>query len=63
MLVGSNMLSKKKEFIQDIDLNKSSKGCNPCFLECKKINKRINERSLSKIKSEEVPQILKVFDF
>ncbi len=57
------MLSNKKEFIQDIDLNKSSKACSPCSLECKKINKRINNRKLSEIRTKEVPHILKVFNF
>jgi len=32
-------------------------------LECKKIDKRINERKISEIKTKEVPHILKVFDF
>ena len=59
----SNMTANKKKFIQEIDYNKSSKGCSPCALECEKINNRINKRNLSEIKSEEVPQILKVFDF
>jgi hypothetical protein len=53
----------KKKFISNIDLNKSSKACSPCNLECEKINKRINNRKLSKIKKKEVPHILKVFNF
>ena len=53
----------KKKFMSDVDLNKSSKPCSPCLLECEKINKRINDRKLSKIKTKEVPHILKVFDF
>ena len=52
----------KKEFVQEIDYNKSSKACSPCALECEKINKRINKRNLSEINPEEVPQILKVFN-
>ena len=47
----------------NIDYDKSSKSCSPCLLECKKINKRINDRKLSEIKTKEVPHILKVFDF
>ncbi|MDA9698083.1 hypothetical protein N9U81_01605 [Candidatus Pelagibacter sp.] len=54
---------KEKKFISDIDLNKSSKACSPCMLECEKINKRINKRKISEIKTEEVPHILKVFNF
>ena len=54
-------MNKKNLF--EIDLNKSTKGCDPCALECEKINKRVNNRKLSEIKTEEVPHILKVFDF
>ena len=57
------MKTDKKEFVQEIDYNKSSKGCSPCFLECEKINKRINKRNLSEIESKEIPQVLKLFDF
>tara|TARA_B100000941_G_scaffold289462_1_gene268876 strand:- start:230 stop:415 length:186 start_codon:yes stop_codon:yes gene_type:complete len=56
-------MEKKKEFIFDINLNKSSKACSPCMMECEKINKRINKRKISEIKTEEVPHILKVFNF
>ena len=56
-------MREKKKFISDIDLNKSSKACSPCHLECKKINKRINNRKLSEIDSKEVPHLLKVFNF
>ena len=53
----------KKEFISEIDYNKSAESCLTCFLECEKINERINDRKLSEIKSKEVPHILKVFNF
>ena len=56
-------MKKEKKFISDIDLNKSSKACSPCQLECEKINKRINQRKISEIKTKEVPHILKVFNF
>ena len=56
-------MEDKKEFISEIDLNKSSEGCYPCVSECKKINQRINKRNLSDINEQEVPHILKVFDF
>jgi len=56
-------MKDKKEFIFDIDYNKSAKACPACSYECKKINNRINNRSLSEIKSWEVPHILKVFNF
>ncbi len=56
-------MEERKKFISEVDLNKSSKACSPCSLECEKINKKVNNRKLSEIKTEEVPHILKVFDF
>ena len=56
-------MKQEKKFISEIDLNKSSKACSPCNLECEKVNKRINNRKLSDIDAKEVPHILKVFDF
>ena len=49
--------------MSDINLNKSSKACSPCYKECEIINKRINERKLEEIETKELPQLLKVFDF
>jgi len=57
------IMKEEKKFMSNIDLNRSSKACSPCILECKKINKRINNRKLSKIKTKEVPHLLKVFNF
>ena len=57
------MVKEKEKFISEVDLNKSSKACSPCKLECEKINKRINQRKISEIKTKEVPHILKVFNF
>ena len=45
-----------------IDYNKSSKSCDPCALECKKIDKKVNNRKLSDLKDTEVSYILKVFE-
>ena len=56
-------MKDKKEFISEIDYNKSSVGCSPCLSECKKINERINKRKLEEIESKEVPHLLKVFNF
>ena len=56
-------MKKEKKFNSDINLNKSSEACSPCKSECEKINKRLNQRKISEIKSKEVPHILKVFDF
>ena len=54
-----------RKFEQDllnIDYNKSSKSCDPCALECKKIDKKVNNRKLSNLKKDEVSYILKVFE-
>jgi len=56
-------VKEKKKFISNIDFNKSSKPCTPCFNECKKINERVNKRKLEDISSREVPHLLKVFNF
>ena len=56
-------MKNKKKFMSDIDLNKSSEACSPCKSECEKINKRINQKKDSEIKTKEVPHILKVFNF
>ena len=54
------MMNKKNLF--KIDLNKSTKGCDPCALECEKINEKINRRKLSEFKDKEVSHILSVFE-
>ena len=56
-------MKKEKKFISEVDLNKSSSACSPCFQECEKINERINKRKLEEINSKEVPHLLKVFNF
>tara|TARA_B100001057_G_scaffold331747_1_gene332067 strand:- start:4594 stop:4776 length:183 start_codon:yes stop_codon:yes gene_type:complete len=56
-------VKQDKKFISEFDLNKSSSACSPCRLECEKINERVNKRKLEEIKSEEVPHLLKVFNF
>ena len=54
------LINKKNLF--EIDYNKSSKACDPCALECKKINLKINNRKLSELKNEEASHILKIFE-
>ena len=56
------MIESKKEYMSDIDLNKSASSCPVCAGECEKINKRINKRKLSDIKAKEIPHLLKVFN-
>ena len=55
-------MEEKKKFISEVDLNKSSKACNPCALECEKINEKINKRKLSELKNKEVSHILNIFE-
>ena len=55
------MLTNKKNLFE-IDYNKSSKACDPCALECKKIDLKINNRKLTELKNEEVSHILKIFE-
>ena len=50
-----------KKNLFDIDYNNSSKACEPCLLECKKISNKINNRKLSEIKNVEVPHMLNIF--
>ena len=57
------MIAVKKKFTTEVDYNKSTKACPACASECEKINKRVNNRKLSEIKTKEVPHILKVFNF
>ena len=52
----------KEKNLFEFDLNKSSKACDPCALECKKINEKINKRELSELKNKEVSHILSVFE-
>ena len=48
----------KRAFKKDLDLNKSSIGCAPCINEALKIEKKIDGRSLSDIKIEEIKEIV-----
>ena len=57
------MVTRKFEKnLLDINYNKSSKSCDPCALECKKINRKVNNRKLSDIKDKEVAHIFNIFD-
>ena len=53
-------MNKKNLF--EIDLNKSTKGCDPCALECEKINEKINKRKLSELENKKVSHILSIFE-
>ena len=41
------------------DLNKSSTGCAPCLNEALKIDREINEKSLTEMKIDEIKNIVK----
>ena len=58
------MVTRKYEKnLLDIDYNKSSKACDPCALECEKINKKVNNRKLTEIENAEVAHIfLNIFE-
>ena len=51
-----------KQNLFNINYNNSSKACKPCALECKKINRKINNRKLFEVKNEKVPHILNIFE-
>jgi hypothetical protein len=46
----------------NFDYNKSSRTCDPCFSECKKIEKKMNNRKLTEIKCDEIDQFINIFD-
>ena len=48
--------------MSDVNFNKSAQPCTPCAEECKKINKRINNRKISEISTKDFPHISKVFN-
>ena len=58
------MVKRKFEpHLLDIDYNKSNKACDPCALECKKINRKVNNRKLTEIENAEVAHIfLNIFE-
>ena len=56
------VIKKFEPNLLSIDYNKSSKACDPCALECKKIDKKVNNRKLSELKDNEVSYILNVFE-
>ena len=58
------MVTRKFEtYLLEIDYNKSSKACDPCALECEKINRKVNNRKLIEIKNTEVAHnFLNIFE-
>ena len=46
----------------NFDYNKSSRACDPCLSECKKIEKKMSNRKLTEIKYDETDQFINIFD-
>jgi len=43
---------------KDLNLNNLKRGCSPCLLEAKKMQQKISDREVSKIKIEEIKKIV-----
>jgi hypothetical protein len=43
---------------KELNLNKLQTGCSPCLLETKKMEQKISNREISKIKIEEIKKIV-----
>ena len=48
----------KRTTIENVNLNKLKTGCSPCLSEAKKIELKIGNREVSKIKIEEIKKIV-----
>ncbi|MDC1475958.1 hypothetical protein N8084_00500 [Pelagibacteraceae bacterium] len=53
------LLKKKIKVLFNVNYNKSAKLCNPCMNACKKVNKKINGRELSKVSNNEIKELIK----
>jgi hypothetical protein len=60
--VKKNLFDINSDNSSDVYGSHSLKACDPCALECKKIDKKINNRKLSDIKDDEVAHILFPFN-
>jgi hypothetical protein len=56
-----SLLEKKIKSLFNDNYNKSTKSCNPCMNVCKKVDKKINGRELSKVTNNEMKELIKVF--
>ena len=52
------LLKKKIKSLFNVNYNKSAKSCNPCMNACKKVNKKINGRELSKVSNNEIKELI-----
>ena len=60
---------RKNLFNFNLDISPGNSGsiegqitCEPCLSQCEKIKKKINNRKLSELKSNEVAHILNIFE-
>ena len=54
------LLKKKIKNLFYVNYNKSASSCKPCIKACTQVNKKINGRKLSKIRTKEMIEILKI---
>ena len=52
-------LKKKIKNLFNVNYNKSASSCYPCMNACKKVNKKIKGRKLSKVSKREMAEILR----
>ena len=57
------LLEKKIKSLFNVNYNKSAKSCNPCMNACKKVDKKINGRELSKVSNKEMKKLINFFPF
>ena len=55
------LLEKKIKSLFNVNYNNSARSCNPCMNVCKKVDKKINGRELSKVTNDEMKELIKVF--
>ena len=55
------LLKKKIKNLFQVNYNKSAFPCNPCLDACKKVNKKINGRELSKVSNKEMKKLINFF--
>tara|TARA_B110000438_G_C15505381_1_gene517486 strand:- start:183 stop:524 length:342 start_codon:yes stop_codon:yes gene_type:complete len=60
MQITYNVIKKKTKSLFNVNNNKSASSCNPCMAACKKVNKKINGRKLSKVNNKELNEILRI---
>ena len=43
---------------KDLNLNKLKTGCSPCFKEAKKMQQKLSDKEISKVKIQEIKKIV-----